>query len=280
MKEKRFIPAKCPNCGGAVKLSRDGKHAFCPYCKTDIVVEEITGKSGEKVATKDVENLLKLADDFFDMGNFEESFNYYGRVLELDARSWRAWLGRGRAMWWMPRDDYFFIDEMFDNFGKAEEYAPEDMKDEVKEKGYSHTVEVMNDITGEYFLVDQPFYIYNRRLPFALNMLYAIHLRYPEDVEILKRLVDLCAYEIIRIRKSYRNYVDADGLIEKINVDRDKYVKKLAKLDPTFVPAETVETKTDDSRKSFRTLTCLAIAVFVSIGVFILFVKGCIYFLG
>jgi len=269
----KFIPAKCPNCGGAVKLLKESEHAFCPYCNTDIVIEDIV-KAGK--TPSEMENLLKLAEDFFEMGNFEGAFDYYNRVLELDVGQWRAWLGRGRAMWWMPRDEYFFIDEMFDNFDKALEYAPENMKEELEEREYSYTLEILDDITGEYFLVDQPFYIYNRRLPFALNIIRGVHLRYPEDVKILRRMVELCDYEIDKIKKSYRNYIDADRLIERINEDRSDYVEKLVGLDPTFVPDETVEIETDDSRKGFRTLACIIAAVLISMGVFVLFLRGCI----
>lgn len=33
-------PLKCPECGANMKLSSDGKSAFCPYCKMTSLIRQ------------------------------------------------------------------------------------------------------------------------------------------------------------------------------------------------------------------------------------------------
>ena len=34
-----LVDAKCPNCGGSLKINDDKKAAICPYCKEAYIVQ-------------------------------------------------------------------------------------------------------------------------------------------------------------------------------------------------------------------------------------------------
>ncbi|HEV7891805.1 MAG TPA: hypothetical protein VGP08_14275 [Pyrinomonadaceae bacterium] len=125
-----FRPATCPNCGGNLQLPDDRATVNCMYCGTSIVVREAV----QAAAAGNVGNWLKLADTAVASGNFQEAFDYYTRVLEVDASHSESWYGKGRAAGSLSSPQQFRITEMLACFRAALEHAPEGERREVMSK--------------------------------------------------------------------------------------------------------------------------------------------------
>ena len=276
MTETRLISARCPNCGGAVKLPQDSRVGFCPYCNSDIVIEKESDRMMGGAVAGNVENLLMLADDFFRMGSYDEALDYYNKVLEIDVSQWRGWLERGRTLWWKSFSNDIYIDEMFDNFDKAEEYAPDNKKKEVEEKGYSYTLEIINYITSEGFLDGQPFYKFRENILFTLDTFKFIQWRYPNDVQILETIIDFCDNEIIEINSSYFEYAEKSALIKTIVDSRSYFFDKLLELDPSLELSNEISVKDSSSKKNNCLITCCISSMVLFIILFFLLIKGCL----
>ena len=54
--------AKCPNCGGQLKLNPDLERGMCIYCGTEIIVSDETEASDEGLHETGVLQLLLLSD--------------------------------------------------------------------------------------------------------------------------------------------------------------------------------------------------------------------------
>lgn len=116
-----FRPATCPNCGGNLQLPDDRATVNCMYCGTSIIVREAV----QATAASNVGNWLKLADTAVASGNFQEAFDYYTRVLEVDAGHSESWYGKARAAGSLSSPQQFRITEMMACFRAALENAPE-----------------------------------------------------------------------------------------------------------------------------------------------------------
>jgi DNA-directed RNA polymerase subunit RPC12/RpoP len=122
-----FVAAKCPNCGGVLRLPDDKEQVKCMYCSFDIIVRKAV-----KVAGVNVNNLLKLASDGEETGNYEEAYKYFTQVLEYEPENYIALLGKGVAAAHLSRPDNFREEELIKGVEEALINAPEGKKEELK----------------------------------------------------------------------------------------------------------------------------------------------------
>ena len=98
----KLVAAKCPNCGAQIDVDKDSDSTKCEFCKSKIIVEDAIAKykieiSGE-VSIKNlpqVENLMKLADMHYQDREYDEAYNQYSRICELDPENYCAILRKG-----------------------------------------------------------------------------------------------------------------------------------------------------------------------------------------
>lgn len=77
----KFVDAKCPNCGGTVKLLPDGKSGKCENCGAELQIEtEITDR-------------LTRAFDLIFQQRFLAAEKCLNEVLNLDSKNGQAYLG-------------------------------------------------------------------------------------------------------------------------------------------------------------------------------------------
>lgn len=99
-----LIAAKCTQCGANIEIDNTKEAGICQYCGTAFITEkaiinyntQITNNfAGATINVSDVnvENLLILAKDTEEMGNFLEARDYYTNVLEHQSNNCRALLG-------------------------------------------------------------------------------------------------------------------------------------------------------------------------------------------
>lgn len=86
-----FVPATCAKCGaGLESVSTQGISA-CPFCGAKFVW------SGAGSGGPATQNLLRLARAALEAGNPDEAYGYFTKVLESDADSVDAWLGKAES---------------------------------------------------------------------------------------------------------------------------------------------------------------------------------------
>ena len=92
----KVVASKCPSCGSPIVLTDDGKPAACLSCglqsfmMPDQVVKLIVQRDPTEANT-----FLKLAKEAYVAGNFNESFGYSNKVLEIDFTNHEGWLYKG-----------------------------------------------------------------------------------------------------------------------------------------------------------------------------------------
>lgn len=88
-----FVAAKCPSCGASLSVPDDKDFVKCEFCKSTVKVREAVRLYTEA----DVPDWLILADSAMKMGKINEGLHYYIKILEVDAKVARAWLGRAEG---------------------------------------------------------------------------------------------------------------------------------------------------------------------------------------
>jgi len=93
-----FIAAKCPNCGGELRLPNNRDNVKCMYCGYDIIIQ-----SKNKIVIEhknNTDNLLTLGMNAEKSKNYQEAYKYYTQILEHNENA-DAWLGKGRCAGWL-----------------------------------------------------------------------------------------------------------------------------------------------------------------------------------
>ena len=77
----QFKPAQCPSCKGMLQVPTDRETVNCMYCSTTITINVAV----LAVQGQNIDNLLTLARTAAASSNSQEAYNYYTKVLEIDA---------------------------------------------------------------------------------------------------------------------------------------------------------------------------------------------------
>lgn len=101
-----FVQAKCPNCGGFLAVDSSKDAAVCQFCNTPFIVEKAVNNynvtvSGSVVIDAgssninigngpSVENLIIRGNDYLKDGNYDKAYEYFNKVLDIDARNVEA----------------------------------------------------------------------------------------------------------------------------------------------------------------------------------------------
>ena len=121
----KFVPAICPNCNGELRVPDDRRIVKCMYCGYDIIIHETKDDSQKsKVA-----NWLKLADSVKG-SNFEEAYNYYSKVLEVEPENYKAWFGKALMTCKLSKLDKPRADEIINLVRISIDLCHEEMTDQ------------------------------------------------------------------------------------------------------------------------------------------------------
>lgn len=160
---KRII---CELCEGTEFVKFDGLFT-CNGCGARYTVEEARGlmkdvaaenigtsQTNEQVVIKydeqQLENILVLATSAYDSNNLKEAEKYCNKAIEIDAFCCQAWFLKAKAVGWQSHNDMLRIEEAAHFFGKAIENAPQEQKDEFKEK----TVQELKNLGNKLLLIN------------------------------------------------------------------------------------------------------------------------------
>jgi len=93
-----FKPAKCPNCAGQLQLPENIERVRCMYCGGEVIVAEALQRFKETI---NLNNIFELAQAAEHAANYEESYGYYTKILEVNPKDFRAWYGKAIAAGWL-----------------------------------------------------------------------------------------------------------------------------------------------------------------------------------
>jgi DNA-directed RNA polymerase subunit RPC12/RpoP len=230
-----FKEARCPNCGGELQLPEDKATVKCMYCGGDIIVQGAIRTAAES----SVPNWLILAKAAIDGRNYQEAFNYYTKVLEVDPQNYEAWLGKGEAAGWMSTLADFRFPEMIGGFRKAIEYAPVDNKEWIAKIAVVNIFGITiayHKLSIEHFFKMKSFeMMFEQRKEYAdrsMKVISALELAHdlcPDNKEIIDSIIHFCS-EIT----TGRDYFVLDQEAMRLKTKRDLFVEKMKVLDPSY----------------------------------------------
>jgi tetratricopeptide (TPR) repeat protein len=228
------------------------------YCGSDIIVREAIKAASDGI---NIENLFSLAKSAFDAYNFQEAYDYYTKILEVDVDNYEAWLGKGLSAGWMSNLASLRFVEMINGVDKALEYAPDNLKEKMKWEAACEISRVVSACetlatnhrieygwSSEKVVTDLIF----QRYKFIEALEYA-HILAPTHMIIITEILFLCK-EII---EDGIEMGASDAWSKDIREKLDSYISKQKLLDPSFsfdVP-ETKKHAPTDSKCFIATAT-------------------------
>jgi len=87
----KFVAARCPACNGELQVPDNKDFIKCMYCGVDVKVRDAISVN----FTTNTSNLKELANSSMKSGNYEESYNYFTKILEYEIKNHEAWFGKG-----------------------------------------------------------------------------------------------------------------------------------------------------------------------------------------
>ena len=141
----------CELCEG-MEFVKDGGMFTCQGCGTKYTAEEAKAMMREvdgaapaaapaapaapvgNPMQAQIDNMLLLASNAEDAGNNQEAENYCNQIIALDAKCYKAWFIKGKAAGWQSTLKKQRITEAAHAFAQAIDFAPEEEKEELKEK--------------------------------------------------------------------------------------------------------------------------------------------------
>lgn len=249
-----FRPAQCPTCGGSLQVPDDHATVKCLYCGGAVIVREAI----QAAAAASIPNLLKLARTAASSQNYQEAYDYFSRVLELDGDNSAAWVGRGEAAGWLTRQTSG-IPEMVNCFRNAIEVATDQSRKDIQEKVADVTCRItrqtfsnMHSDLSPAFAEEKKWHLYLESLGILIRTLDTAHNLVPQSTLILRSALFLCENNLGKLK--YINYRTGRKASRELPPDWDSYIrgrqdyfsKKLFAIDPSARPIETESTGRSD----------------------------------
>jgi len=128
-----FVTARCPQCGGELKLDDQKESGFCMHCGSKILVQEAI--NAVRIDNSHMVNTwLKMGDSAFEARNIAEAYDYYTRVIEVQPENYEAIYKKAKAAGWQSTLIDMRFQEATHGFAQAINLAPENEKEELRNK--------------------------------------------------------------------------------------------------------------------------------------------------
>jgi len=95
------------------------------YCGGEVIVAEAIQKFKASI---DLKNIFELAQAAEQSANYDESYSYYTKILEVNPKSYKAWYGKAIAAGWLSTLANVRLAEVLNGIDKAIELAPKEEK--------------------------------------------------------------------------------------------------------------------------------------------------------
>lgn len=248
-----FKAAICPNCGADLRLPEDKKVLKCMYCGKDVIVHDAI----DKAIGPNIENMLALANSAKQSNNNKEAYDYYTKILELNATHYEAWLGKGECAGWQSTIAEPRWQETVAGVENAIKFCPENLKEKMKLKA----ADVINRVGVGYFqLSSNHMYDFGRvgteqenfytRCQNVIALWELAHSYAPTDLQIIDNIIHVCKVQIEGVNyKEFNQYGEYNALSKvndnysaKMTAKMNEYVNKRRALDSSY-QAPTIQKK-------------------------------------
>ncbi len=128
-----LVAAKCTQCGANLEVDNTKEAGICKYCGTAFITEKAINNYNTYVTNNfaganinvmgaNIENLLVLAKNAEEIGNYDEARDYYTRVLENQPTNCEALVGKGVSSLYSSNLADIKSDELVGYITKAIDY--------------------------------------------------------------------------------------------------------------------------------------------------------------
>lgn len=142
-----LVPAICTQCGAQIKVDDTNDAGICKYCGTAFVTEKViynnttnnitnNNFAGANISINksDADNFIELAKISYEGLNFDDTYKYANKALEIDAKKSLAWAYKCISLF--DELDNSEIDNIELCLNKALEYAEENSKTNIEKIVY------------------------------------------------------------------------------------------------------------------------------------------------
>ena len=188
-----FVAAKCPQCGGDLRMPFGVDRVNCTYCGAEVV----TPFAQQSTTGTIPHTLLSLGHAAAVAGDQKQAFEYYSRVLEAEPTNSAAWLGKAGAAGWQSTLSDWRLMEAVSYTRKAFEFCPDDYRDPATK----YAIAMLLWLTRTHHVVAYKHFTEAASAQAASGYLYQVativaSLRYlcdldPKNPEVYKAIVEL-----------------------------------------------------------------------------------------
>jgi hypothetical protein len=208
-------------------------------------------------------NLLILAKVAIEGRNYQEAFNYYTKVLEVDPQNYEAWLGKGEAAGWLSTLADVRLSEMLTDIENAIKNAPE----EIKENLINRSADCINSITIAYYqlmrehllkfvALENTWENHGEQCKIILHFLEYAHILSPKDRRIMENIILICVDLIKGVKYDdpyhsdvwgnphrYMRAFISEGWEENLKLTINQFVNKIQEIDSSYQPPQIIKNK-------------------------------------
>jgi predicted RNA-binding Zn-ribbon protein involved in translation (DUF1610 family) len=136
---------KCPSCGGPVAITQGSTTTKCPYCdQQGIVVQAVSSTLAQPTAGPTLENFKEMARVAMSGNNYQQAYDYYLKILEIDTKSAYGWLGRAKATGKLQTNNWSRLSEIHECCKKL--YEMDAMPNEIRQESAESIAEIVFEI--------------------------------------------------------------------------------------------------------------------------------------
>lgn len=273
-KNMKLVAAKCPNCGSSIEVDPNNETMKCDYCRSAILIDEAIAKykieiSGE-VEIKNIpkiENYLKLAERNYSNKDYENAYEDYRKILELDSSNAIALLRYGICKTLLNNYIDFSMEYLINSFKEAQSIIKNkdnyktDIEQFVLETSYA-TDESLSALRKYYntYIINNDDLLNIQKKLFSILLCYETILEFTDNkTHIIEQIISVLK-DLIK-DKSYKTGSSREGEnfyeIYKINND-DKFnlSKKLnyyeSMLNPSLIEEKEEGLKQNSKLSKFK----------------------------
>lgn len=255
-----LVAAKCTQCGANIEVDDAKEAGICKYCGTAFVTEKaITNYNtyvNNNFAGANIDNLLTLAKNAEETGNYSEARDYYTRVLENQPGNCDALVGKGVCSLYGSNLNDIKSDELIGYISKAIDYKKKEQNisgeeidkfiiDSIKAlyKAATLVFQASQSHYYEYWKLESSAPEYWDRLGKVIKIfLYVIELAEPENIQQTEKgrfcyvegmkFIVICCVEICKQRQYVSGIINPGQLLE---AEEKTEIKPIASIHQTYL---------------------------------------------
>ena len=147
-----FVAAKCPTCGGELQLDNNKESGFCMHCGGKIIIKDALNSI--RVDNKHmISTWMDMGKKAANVGNQEEAYSYFTKIIENDPRNWEAIYFKGVSAAWQTSVEKIRLAELCQGIDEALSIIIEDTILDTEEVS-----NVKNNMALEILEISEAFY--------------------------------------------------------------------------------------------------------------------------